>query len=408
MLMIRRLAASLLAVMLVAFAPAAFGLQPDKIFTLSMSSVSLSGVLTATMTNASPNGNSSINSATLTLSSSSTGAWRIGTAASSTGTVTVASDGLSLQVTNMSPVKPTKSFVVTIQLAPGTVACGSSGTWTAVPYTGSTLSGDTFSFASIQDPAKLTSTSSCDGTLACGASFPAGTHVTGATRLPSNKDGSACVLVNYDFNDNVDTLNSTLLQWDASTQPGAAFQYTVNWQPVLYGSLTPPPVGQTKVAWYVNGVLTTPAPAQACLSTSPPTAYGTLTASIPDGAVTTIYIGASPPPVNTPITVDRERMVVTGGSAGAWTVQRGAGGTTATAHSQYYADNSTPKAVMSNPLPLDPVTHNQMQMCLIDEGWMTVDASKCVTPPSPISSSTACVQKSSTVFDLGDGYMIGN
>src|SRR3569623_78787 len=107
MLMIRRFAASLLAVMLVAYAPAAFGLQPDKIFTLSMSSVSLSGTVVATITNASPNGNSSI-----------------------------------------------------------------------------------------------TSTSSCDGSLGCdtrNSQIPDTAHVSGAKRLPNNKDGTACVLVIYDF-----------------------------------------------------------------------------------------------------------------------------------------------------------------------------------------------------------------
>jgi len=305
----------------------------------------------------------------------------------------------------MSPVKPNKSVVVTIQLKSGSATCGSSATWTAEPHTGNSLSGDLFAFGPSQNPASLQSTSSCDGTLACGQPFSVTANVSGATRLASNKDGAPCVDVNYDFTDNINTLNSTLMQADTTLQPGASFQYTVTWKPVLYGSLTPPPVGQTKVAWYdANGVLTPVVPAQACLSSNPPAAYGTLTANI-DASTTTIPIAAAPPPANTPITIDRERMVVLATStAGAWKVQRGAGGTTAAPHSAYYTDNTTPKSVMSNPLPLDPVSGKQMQMCLIDEGWATVDPSKC----GATSPSTACVQKSSTVFDLGDGYMIGN
>ena len=61
---------------------------------------------------------------------------------------------------------------------------------------------------------------------------------------------------------------------------------------------------------------------------------------------------------------------------------------------------------MSNPLPIGD-NGVQMQMCVADEGWTTVDPSLC--PQSTVSNPpVACVQKSTKAFDLGDGYMIGN
>lgn len=398
---IRRLAAWLLAAVLLAVVPVAASAQsPAKLFTLQMGTASLSNVVVATITNATPTGNSTINSALISVESGAS--WQIVSASASTGQATVSNGVIS--IIGMAPVKPGKSFTVTIQLAGGSVACGSATVWTATPNTGNSNNGQPFTYAvPPQTVAMRTSTSTCDGQLACGDGFqPTGGNVSGATRLPNNKDGSLCALVNYDFADNVQAANDTIMQWDTQSQPGAGFQYTVTWQPMLFQAPPAPPAGQTNVAWYVNGSLISPVPARACLS-GPPVILGLLQSAIPDGVTTAISVSTSAPPVGTPIIIDRERMVIdTGSSGNTWIVKRGQGGTAAVAHSATYADNST-KRVMSNPLPLDGAG-NQMQMCLVDEFWTSVDPSLC----GGVNAGTACVQKTSTALDLGDGFMKGN
>src|SRR5262249_26498953 len=141
-----------------------------------------------------------------------------------------------------------------------------------------------------------------------------------------------------------------------------------------------------------------PVPARACLSGAP-VSLGTLQANIGAGD-TTINVSTAPPAVGTPIIIDRERMVIAaGGAIAAWNVVRGQGGTAAVVHTTTYAGGGA-KQVMSNPLPLDGAG-NQMQMCLVDELWTTVDPTLC----GAVNSSTACVQKTSTALDLGDGFM---
>jgi hypothetical protein len=409
--------ARLLAVtFLVGFASAGMAAQPDKIFTLTMSS-GVSSTITATLFNAAPpNANSSFNSARLFIESGGAG-WLIESATSSTGTVTIGGDQRSLSITSMSPVKPQRSAIVTITLKAGTYACGDAAVWGAIPYTGSNLSGDIFVYTSgtqtpLQTLAMRTSTLNCDGQIDCSqplALVSTGPGVTDAFRLAYNKDGSACKLVNYNFINDIANTNSVMLQWDTAAQPSAGFTYTVFWKPEWVNPGTGLPGTVTKVAWFeANGNLTTPVAGRACLTPFDPAPYGTLTAFI-DGLATTttifVNVTATLPAVPFPITIDRERMLVTAVSGGTWTVDRGAGQTAITSHTTTYADSS-PKRVMSNPLPLD-AAGKQMQLCIADEGWTTVDPSLC--PASGASNPpVACVQKSTKGKDLGDGFMINN
>jgi hypothetical protein len=64
---------------------------------------------------------------------------------------------------------------------------------------------------------------------------------------------------------------------------------------------------------------------------------------------------------------------------------------------------------MSNPLPLD-ASGNQMQMCIVQETWFTVlpgDADCAVPDSSPGTyPPRACVRVRTTIFDIGDGFVI--
>jgi hypothetical protein len=397
-----RLAAYFMAAAIVAFAPVGASAQPAKLFTLQMSPASLSGILVATITNATPNGNSTINSATLTIASSP--GWLIQSAVPSAGQASVSADQKTISIINIPPVKPNKSFTVTITLA--AFNCGDSALWDAVPWTGSNLTGNTFAYGSTQTDAMRTSTTSCDGTVFCGNALPAGTGpgVT-ASRLLYNKDGSTCFSVNYDFTNAISATNSTLLQWNLLSQAPAAFEYTVTWTPEVAGAQGGP-ASVTKVAWYVNGNLIPAVPAKACISSDPPTPYAYLAADITTTTQTQIQVNTPvnmPPPVNFAIIVDKERMLVTNVSGNTWTVVRGQGGTTAATHTMLFASDSTPKPAMSTPLPLDS-NNKVMQMCLISETWVSLDPSDC----GLTDGNTACVQKTSHAFDLGDGFMKGN
>ena len=238
-------------------------------------------------------------------------------------------------------------------------------------------------------------------------------------RGPNNKDGSACPPVGYLFTNSILKSNSVDLKWDVASQPGAAFQYTLTWRPEYVNASTGLPdqgdegrTGMTqRVQFWVRLV-----PGRACLNPKLPFPYATLAADISSGQ-TSISVNALaiPPALPTPpfpIVIDVERMTVTSVAGGNWTVDRGAGGTTAAAHSKFYPDSTTPKNVMSTPLPLD-LSGNLMRMCIAEEGWSAYPpgTNNCPTAatPSPAvpvpTAPLACVLYSTTIFDLGDGVV---
>ncbi len=240
-------------------------------------------------------------------------------------------------------------------------------------------------------------------------------HVDGSRGL-LNKDGQCPARVNYTFVTDPANDKVTLI-WDttANGQPNAAFQYAVTSKPVALPTGWPP-ARQPKVAWKVfDPLVTIPLPpgvsagdpvfipAQACAAPILPEQYGS--ASI-DGSSTSLTVSLTVqantlPGTPFPIVVESERMLVTAVNGGAWTVQRGDGGTMATTH--------TNAPVMSTPLPLltgpfDAVqaqyytVSKPAQMCIASDSWMAFGFQPGVTPGVPQ------IIYSTTVFDIGDGF----
>jgi hypothetical protein len=242
------------------------------------------------------------------------------------------------------------------------------------------------------------------------SSFPAGvTNINqpgyaAGQRGQFNKDGSQCIPVGYTFTNDILSSNSVLLQWNVASQPGAAFRYTVTWKPEYVDAATGLPSRKTRVAWY-DPTGTTLGPlvlGRACLSANLPTPYGALSGPIGVGdTVIPVNASATLPVAPFPVVIDKERMTVTAVAGGSWTVARGAGGTTAAAH-------PSAAVVMTTPLPLDG-NGNEMRMCIAEEGWTAVAPGAPDCPVTPMagapSAPQACVMYSTTVLDIGDGFM---
>jgi hypothetical protein len=251
---------------------------------------------------------------------------------------------------------------------------------------------------------KLESGIGCDGILTCkdiGTPFTFGDAQASGFRGTDNKDGSTCIPVAYDFNNEIATLNKVTLIWDTNAQPGAAFSITATWKPEYVSTLTGLPTRSTKLQWFVNGVLTPTITGRACLSKNLPAPYATLVADNGNQ----IVVDATPsglPPLPFPITIESERLHVTAINGTTWDVDRGQGDTGQVVH-------PGGKKAMSNPLPIGPDPNGgpidvQHQMCIWDEGWITVTSGSPDCTPG--NSLLACVQYTTSAFDIGDGSMI--
>jgi 5-hydroxyisourate hydrolase-like protein (transthyretin family) len=325
------------------------------------------------------------------------------------------------------------------------------------------------------------------GILDCGQPFPRDiiNHSDVAPDQPGyatggrnawNKDGvtdTQCVEVLYNFTNNIrasadPTLtNSVNLSWDTATQVNAAFQYTVNWNPVLVDTaLSGWSTSQRpQVAWLdKSGNLATGStpsaqiawiPGLACLGNRLPVPYGTLAAALdttidannespitinnvpvisyPDLDGNTYSIpaagSADVPPVPFPIVIpnvgtanptDTERMTATtlvnatpvldgNGNTTSWTitykVRRGTAkeGDPTGSH---IANHAASAKVMSTPLPIIPndattfpapyKVNTQSQMCIAKHGFTSFQLD---------ASGNTQVMYSSTIFDIGDGWV---
>ena len=291
-----------------------------------------------------------------------------------------------------------------------------------------------------------------------------------------NKDGvndGPCVPVLYTFMNNVlassdpSLLNTVNLTWDTATQVNAAFQYTVNWQPVavdsaLSGWSSAP---RPQVAWLdKNGNLAngaTPSadiawtPGLACVSDTLPVPYGTLASALgttvdanhtspitingiqpvpttlnPAGQPYTTPTPGSPdiPPVPFPIVIadtingtvtERMTAIAVIGSPvhngdGSWNityqVRRGttAEGSPTAQGVSTIESHAAGTLVMSTPLPIIPndattfkapyKVNTQAQMCIAKHGFTSfqIDA-----------SGNTLVMYTTTIFDIGDGWVLG-
>ena len=117
--------------------------------------------VTATFKNATPSGNSTINS--LKLAAAGAPGATI-TSATGSGTEVVAADGRSVSVTGIPPVKPGKTYVLTMKLTtpPQTSCSGTSITWSGSAWTGNSFSGDTFRFVAGSSNVNTSVGASCD------------------------------------------------------------------------------------------------------------------------------------------------------------------------------------------------------------------------------------------------------
>ena len=143
---------------------------PDKLFDLHMAPASLAGgatgaTITATFRNGTPSGNSSINS--VKLFANAPAGFTI-TGATGIGNEVVAPGGQSVSVSNIPPVKPGKSYVLTLTVNTPTQS-GSTVNWSGSAWTGSSFSGDTFLYN--PQPGSSVTTTISDDVLGCGDDY---------------------------------------------------------------------------------------------------------------------------------------------------------------------------------------------------------------------------------------------
>ena len=425
------------ALLFAALATPAIAASPTKQFAAAYPATVPNGTgveIKVTFYNLTPNGNSYINSVELF---PAPGVQFTGAVRTATGTASGTMNGTALIINNFAGIGPNRSLDFYVKVNVTLTGCTSQDWPVPLANAGNSLQGDSFTPlydlvnpATTQPYMQLRSAIGCDGVLACGEQILAGvgSGVTDARRGWFNKDGTSCVKVGYDFTNDImgDPIpplmqgNDILLQWDVSSQPGAAFTYTAYWKPEWVGA-NGLPTSQTKFKWFVNGSLMTTAVAgRACLSASLPAPYGTivsytgpnqLVVFVPSALPANWAVAPTSTSLSFPVQIGKERLQLTyvsqvpatGGANYTYTVQRNA------AWTGFQDSLSSGEVVMSNPLPLDSsMTPNQMQMCIVDEGFTTVDPALCPTTPAPSNPPVACVQKSTKASDLGDGYMIGN
>ena len=279
-----------------------------------------------------------------------------------------------------------------------------------------------------------------------------------------------CVPVLYTFTNNIrvssdPSLSNTVnLSWDTQSQANAAFQYTVNWQAVPVDSPTTgwSTSARPQVAWLdTSGNLATGAtpsaniawvPGLACVSNSLPTPYGTLAASlgttVDANNTSTITINGVPPvpassysvplpgspdipavpfPVVIADSVNGQQSTLTermtaiamvgspqqngdGSFNISYQVRRGTvteGSPTAQGVSTI-GSHAAGTPVMSTPLPIIPnnttsfkppyKVNTQAQMCIAKHGFTSFNID---------ANGNTQVIYSSTIFDIGDGWVLG-
>ena len=202
---------------------------PSKIYTLTMN-VTAPGpdtggltLVTATIKNQSPPSDGSSNISSFTVSLTSTTGMKIESFdPPPNGNVTIAPDGLSASVTNMSPLKGQKSFILPLHVR----GCGDGSAWAATVWTGSNLSGSNFK-PDPKNPSSPTTNVAC-GTADCSATqftvVQNGETLEGL-RGPFNTDGTSCSTVSYYVTNTIPLDETVKLRW--AVQQPAAFCYNV-------------------------------------------------------------------------------------------------------------------------------------------------------------------------------------
>ena len=224
--------------------------QPAKIYGLKMSptALPLGGVglvVTATFKNEVPNGNSSFNSLVLVAPAGLTIPAQTITTPSGSAVIV----GNTIRVSNISPVKPQKSFEFTFTVNVVATTC-TSDNWGSTVYAGSNFSGETFAI----QPSPLSSIVAlvgCDGALACSPSSPYTEGTTTITRDVDNPDKAPPICQSVPFNIILsDSDRLVLIQWDENVAPEVVLKAETEW-PVENLTSTQWPK-RTRVAWAVD------------------------------------------------------------------------------------------------------------------------------------------------------------
>lgn len=233
-----------------------------------------------------------------------------------------------------------------------------------------------------------------DGILNCADQIPgdiAGPGLGGSRGL-YNKDGSPCVPVAYDVQNEISTNNLFRLLWDTSSQPAATFSTTTTWQPedqTAGPDGGPIPSKTTYVDW---GGPAGEIPAPTCTSTALPAPYGTLGSGLNSGDTTITLSGFTPRTAPFNLQIGNETFTVTGsGTGGAtYTISWPLGATT-----NSYGAGTT---VMTTPFPIittGPSAPYLAQMCIWKTNWVVVDQISTI-------NNLPMIQVTDSIFTEGD------
>lgn len=416
----------LTALMLAAFAlpSMAAGL---KLFYAEFPTVSQTSKVSVVIHNVSTaNGVSTINSMQIGIASPSSGVTITGVTMTAptamTPTMTPAQGGNPVVITNFPGIKKqdTATFELTLS---GVVSNCTSVTFFVNANSGNAYPGGDEFGKSRTD--LLTTSVDCDGVLKCPSlpptdpGFVSYTEISGANTTTlqrwENKDASVCVAIpfNLTFENGDRQIN---IFWNNTSQSNVALQTTTVWPLELVGGQGLP----KPTLFSIGGGPSFIAPT--CLSSLPPTPYGTLAAAINSSTTTITITAASLPAAPFAIIVPGtalhpERMLVqsyTGPVGGVFTasVLRAQGGTSPDTHAAAAKVVSTPLSVSTD--ALNGPVGTQVPVCIIKEVFETqpYGTAGCpVQPPSassPIDQLLGCIKATSTLFILDDVQIIRN
>ena len=305
--------------------------QTTKLFTLSsavytndatpvLSGVIPSGGSTAIVLldffNATPSGNSVINSVKVTVPGDVKYSFAQPSITKNNGSCPAPSHTTSsptatgpFQLNNITGAKPGGHFCVYLAASTNSTTCTAS-TWTGYANTGNSFNGTLFIDPNTLDPSGASKTQTidgCDGTLACGQSIGdmdpllTGTPSTGIIRGTTNTDNTCTALIGYSLKLDVsDPTNQITTFVTVKNNQAFAVEYVLAWAPVDLiqvddldssgnhtGTHTGLPNFVPRVAWLQD----VPIAGQACLGTniSDPAIMPNLPAVVPSP-----YTGGTP------------------------------------------------------------------------------------------------------------------
>lgn len=411
---IRKWVCLLIATALGVFALPGFAVTPNKHFSLGMAVTSVTTaqtdtVVTATFTNDNPSGSSaSFGSLTLTVDNVS------GIHITSVeldpiyGGAISAQANTSVSIINIGPIKATQFYTLKLHIS----GCGDLNTWSAVVYSGTNLSGTTYTNDS--PPAQNVTNIPCDN-VACGGlvtgitvselidTLTTGVQGQKSSRGPVNQDGTCSSGVNYFVTEFLSPANNTYVHFRWTSEPSAVFFYILD-QPAT----NPPLFSWKTIGDEVSGtpIFVKGQPCDLGANVQFPGSYGTV---VQDNGGKNIKVDSSTAVNAVPLTVPfriaigpkpiEEFMTVTKVSGQTWTVIRGAN---SQSHPVGTVVMSTPAPALAGPLVCYDNTGATLQSCPKATYVVGGPALMCYVSPAPNNDTTKTY-----VFDIGDGWTLG-